>query len=521
MITSPRKSLEAVQLDVASAGLRRSLGPIQLVLIGVGCIVGAGVYVMTGTASASYAGPAVILSFFVAALACGFTALCYAELASVLPVSGASYTYAYAALGELWAWALAWMLMLEFGLAGSALAVGFSGYFLSLLRDFGILLPDAISHSTLVATQTARGGTSFAMAGSLDLPALLALAAVSAVLVRGVRQSAAINTLLVTLKIGVLLLFVLVGLPHVQSANWTPFVPASEGGFHYGWAGVLRGASVVFFAYLGFEVVATASSEARRPQRDVPIGILGALAISTLIYAAVAAVLTGLVPFRTLGVADPIALAVGAVGLPVLAVVVKAGALTGLGSVLLVNTYGQSRICFAMARDGLLPPAFRRLHPGHATPAVGTVIVAGISAVAAATLPIALLADLVSIGTAFVFCVVAIATMWLRTRHPDLERPFSVPFGGRLVGGVWIGTVPVLALILCLAMMAPVLADLALRAIGGDWIPATLLAVYIGTGILLYLRYGYRHSAVRRQISPAPAGLRPADSRAGTEGYIE
>lgn len=498
MIGSPRKSLEAVRVDVASAGLRRSLGPIQLVLIGVGCIVGAGVYVMTGTAAASYAGPAVILSFFIAALACGFTALCYAELASVLPVSGASYTYAYAALGELWAWALAWMLMLEFGLAGSALAAGFSGYLQSLLSDFGIVLPDALRHSTLVASRIAGGATHFTVGASLDLPALLALAAVSAVLIRGVRQSATINTLLVTLKIGILLLFVVIGLPHIRPEHWAPFVPPSEGGFRYGWPGVLRGASVVFFAYLGFEVVATASSEARRPQRDVPIGILGALGVSTVIYAAVAAVLTGLVPFRTLGVADPIALAVQAVGLPVLAVIVKAGALTGLGSVLLVNTYGQSRICFAMARDGLLPPAFQRLHPRHATPAMGTVIVAGISAIAAATLPIALLADLVSIGTAFVFCVVAIATMWLRTSHPGLPRPFRVPLGGRVIGGVWIGTVPVLALLLCLGMMAPVLIDLIGRAIGGDWIPAALLAVYIAIGVEIYARYGYRHSVLRR-----------------------
>jgi APA family basic amino acid/polyamine antiporter len=497
-----RKSLDAVRVDVASAGLRRTLGPIQLTLIGVGCIVGAGVYVMTGTAAATYAGPAVIVSFVLAALACGFTALCYAELASVLPVSGASYTYAYAALGETWAWALAWMLMLEFGLAGSALAVGFSGYLQSLLGDFGIGLPAAISHATLAATAiTGARGTHFTARASLDLPALLALAAVSAVLVRGVQTSAALNTLLVTVKIGILLLFVVVGLPHVDPAHWTPFVPPSEGGFRYGGAGVLRGASVVFFAYLGFEVVATAASEARRPQRDVPIGILGALAISTAIYAAVAAVLTGLVPFRALGVADPIALAVQAVGLPVLAVIVKAGALTGLGSVLLVNTYGQSRICFAMSRDGLLPPAFSRLHVRHATPATGTVIVAAISAVAAATLPISLLADLVSIGTAFVFCVVAAATMWLRSRHPALPRPFRVPLGGWHVGGVWLGIVPVLAILLCLLMMAPVLLDLAGRALAGDWLPASLLVAYIVVGVLIYARYGYRHSLLRRGSS--------------------
>ena len=498
-MTAPRKSLDAVRVDVASAGLRRALGPIQLTLIGVGCIVGAGVYVMTGTAAASYAGPAVIVSFVLAALACGFTALCYAELASVLPVSGASYTYAYAALGELWAWALAWMLMLEFGLAGSALAVGFSGYLQSLLGDSGIVLPAALSHATLAATALpAGGGTHFTARASLDLPALLALAGVTAVLVRGVQTSAALNTLLVAVKIGILLLFVVVGLPHVDPAHWTPFVPPSEGGFRFGTAGVLRGASVVFFAYLGFEVVATASSEARRPQRDVPIGILGALAVSTIIYAAVAAVLTGLVPFRTLGVADPIALAVQAVGLPVLAVIVKAGALTGLGSVLLVNTYGQSRICFAMARDGLLPPAFARLHARHATPAAGTLIVAAISAVAAATMPISLLADLVSIGTAFVFCVVAAATMWLRARHPDLPRPFRVPLGGWQVGGLWLGVVPVLAILLCLTMMAPVLLDLVIRAAAGDWVPAGLLAVYVAIGVVVYARYGFRHSLLRR-----------------------
>jgi basic amino acid/polyamine antiporter, APA family len=497
---SPRKSLESVRVEAASAGLVRALGPVQLVLIGVGCVIGAGVYVMTGTAAANYAGPAVILSFVIAAFACGFTALCYAELSSVLPVSGASYTYAYAALGEVWAWALAWMLMLEFGLAGSALAVGFSGYLGSLLGDFGLHLPDTMAHSTLVATSTGPD-TRFAISRSINLPALLALAVVALVLVRGVRQSAAINSLLVTCKIGILILFVLVGLPHVDPHHWTPFVPASEGGFRYGPAGVLRGASVVFFAYLGFEAVATAASEARRPQRDVPIGILGALVVSTLVYAAVAAVLTGLVPYQKLGVADPIALAVSAVGRPLLSVIVKVGALTGLASVLLVNTYGQSRICFAMSKDGLLPPLFARIHPRFATPAAGTLVLAGISGTAAAVLPITLLADLVSIGTAFVFCVVAISTMWLRNARPDLPRPFRVPFGGITVSGTWIGTVPVLAVCLCLAMMAPVLIDIGGRAIGGDWIPAAILGLYVCIGALVYLLYGIRHSVARRAVA--------------------
>ncbi|GAA4773009.1 amino acid permease [Stakelama sediminis] len=488
-----RKPLEAVRLDAETAGMHRTLGPVQLMLIGIGCIVGAGVYVMTGTAAAEYAGPAVILSFVIAGLACGFTALCYAELSSVLPVSGASYTYAYAALGEVTAWALAWMLMLEFGLASAALAVGFSGYLNSLLGDFAVHIPPAILQSTLVA-QTGPQGTRFVFSPSLNLIALASLAVVALILIRGIRHSAAVNTLLVIVKVGVLLGFVVVGFGHVDTHNWTPFIPQSEGRFRYGVAGIFRAASILFFAYLGFEAVATAAAEARHPQRDIPIGILGALAASTLLYVAVGLTMTGLVPFRALGVPDPIAVAVEAVGAPVLSIIIKGGALTGLASVLLVNTYGHSRICFAMATDGMLPDAFRTLHPRFATPATGTIIIAAIAGIAAALLPITLLADLVSIGTAFVFSVVAISTMWLRTAHPDLTRPFRVPLGGIWVRGVWIGTVPVLALLFCLTMMGPVLIDIAGKAIGGDWIPAAILGGYILCGALLYAGYGYRHS---------------------------
>jgi APA family basic amino acid/polyamine antiporter len=492
-----RKPLAAVRLDAETAGLRRTLGPIQLMLIGIGCIIGAGVYVMTGTAAANYAGPAVVVSFAIAGLACGFTGLCYAELSSVLPVSGASYTYAYAALGEVFAWALAWMLMLEFGLASAALAVGFSGYLNSLLADFAIHIPTAMLQSTLVA-QAGQGGIHFVLSPSLNLVALASLMAVALILARGIRQSAAVNTVLVVVKVSVLVGFVAVGIGHVDTHNWTPFIPPSEGGFRYGVPGIFRAASTLFFAYLGFEAVATAASEARKPQRDVPIGILGALAVSTVLYGSVALIMTGLVPFRSLGVPDPIAVAVEAVGAPVLSIIIKAGALTGLASVLLVNTYGHSRICFAMATDGMLPVAFRRLHPRFATPAAGTLIVAGISGVAAALLPITLLADLVSIGTAFVFSIVAISTMWLRTAHPDLPRPFRVPLGGVWIRGAWIGTVPVLALIFCLTMMGPVLIDIVGKAIDGEWIPAAILGGYILCGILLYASYGYRHSRLAR-----------------------
>ncbi|QNA86288.1 amino acid permease [Sphingomonas sp. So64.6b] len=493
-----RKSLDAVRTEANATGMRRTLGPIQLVLIGIGCIIGAGVYVMTGTAAANYAGPAVVISFAIAGLACAFTGLCYAELSSVLPVSGASYTYAYAALGEGVAWALAWMLMLEFGLAGSALAVGFAGYLGSLLGDFGVHLPAVLTSSTIRGEIT-PAGMHFTFAPTINLVAPAALAIATAVLIRGISHSAAVNTFLVTVKIAVLAGFVLVGSRHVDVANWTPFIPPSEGGFRYGVPGIFRAASILFFAYLGFEAVATAASEARKPQRDIPIGILGALLVSTIIYGAVALVLTGLVPFRSLNVADPIAVAVGAIGMPVAAIVIKVGALTGLGSVLLVNTYGQSRILHAVAVDGLLPPAYARIHPRFSTPANGTILVAAISAVAAALLPISLLADLVSLGTACVFTTVAVCVMWLRTSEPALPRPFSVPLGGIRVRGVWIGVVPVLAILFCLVMMGPVLADIIGKAIGGEWIPATILLVYLSVGGLIYLGYGRHHSKVRRQ----------------------
>lgn len=493
-----RKPMELAGKDADGGGMNRTLGPWQLVMIGIGCIVGAGVYVMTGAAAAHYAGPAVILSFLIAALACGFICLCYAELASVLPLSGASYAYAYTVLGEVFAWGLGWMLMLEFGLAGAALAVGFSGYLSSLLADFGLVLPAFLSTSWLRA-QAGEGGIVLVAGGGVNLVAVAALAAVAWVLVRGIRQSAAVNTVLVVVKVGVLIGFVMVGAGKVDSANWLPFIPENEGGFRYGVPGIFRAASILFFAYLGFEAVATAAAEARRPQRDIPLGILGALVASSVLYGAVALVMTGLVPFTALDAPDPIAVAVGAVGMPVMAVIIKTGALTGLASVLLVNTYAQSRVCHAMSSDGLLPPRFSSLHPRFRTPDFATLVVAGISAVAAALLPITLLADLVSLGTICVFSTVAIAVMKLRTTHPELPRPFRVPLGGIRVRGVWIGTVPVLALAACIMMAGPVLDDVVTRAIHGEWTPALILLVYIAIGVVLYLFYGHRRARIRTQ----------------------
>lgn len=497
-----RKPFDEVRADIDRHGLHRKLGPWHLVMLGIGCIVGAGVFIMTGTAAANYAGPGVVLSFGLAGLACAFTGLCYAELASTLPVSGSSYTYSYATLGEGAAWGLGWLLMLEYGLAGAALAAGVSGYLSSLLADLGIVVP-AVVNTPLVQSVMTDAGLTFRVGSGVNLLAALCLLAFAWVLVRGISQSATVNLVMVVIKVSVLLLFVIVGAQFVDTANWTPLVPPNEGDFRYGLQGVLRAASILFFAYLGFETVSTAALEARDPQRHMPIGILGSLAICTVLYIAVALVLTGLVPYRMLGVPDPIALAIDHIGMPGMALLIKFGAVIGLCSVLMVNTYGHSRICFAMSRDGLLPPLFAQVHARFRTPHKGTLAVAGISAVAAMLLPISILGDLVSLGVALAFSVVAISTMWLRTKHPELERPFRVPLGGVRVRGVWIGTVPICALVLCLGMAGPVLYDIVAKATHGDTIPAVILTLYLLAGVWIYARYGYRHSRIGARLVAA------------------
>lgn len=481
------KSIEALQADATSHGLRRTLGPLQLVLLGIGCILGAGIYVLPGTAAANFAGPAVMISFVLAGTACALTALCYAELSSTMPVSGSSYSYCYAALGEVFAWSLGWILMLEYTLASSTLAVGFSSYLTSLLRDFGIVVPAFLATPYI-------GGSGF----SMNFIAVLAIAAVTVVLCAGVRQSAGANAFLVVVKVAVLAVVISVGVGAIDPANWKPFIPPHEGEFAFGWPGIVRAASILFFAYLGFETVSTAAAESRNPQRDLPIGILGALFVCTALYLAVAAVLTGVVPYRELGVADPVALAVDRMGRPSVAIFVKVGALMGLSSVLLVNAYGQSRITFQMARDGMLPALFSRVHERFRTPYRGIILLGAVSAVCAAFFPIAMLADLVSLGAGLAFATVCFCTMWLRSRRPDLPRPFRVPLGGIRIGRAWIGWIPALALVLCLAMITPVLIDIGLQAASGRPLLAVFLALYLVTGAALYAGYGRRNSTLAR-----------------------
>lgn len=490
-----RKSVQQVQREAGSQPFKRVLGPIDLVLLGVACIIGAGVFVLTGNAAASFAGPAVVLSFVLAGLACAFTGLCYAELASTLPVTGSAYTYSYATLGEVFAWITGWLMVLELGIAVALVAVGFSGYVNSLLRDFGIFVPVELV-TPYVSSLMTSDGLMFTAGHGFNLIAVIGVLIITALLVIGVSESIKVNRVIVLVKVVVLVVFAIIGSRHIDLDNWTPFIPPSEGGFAFGWPGVLRAASVIFFAYVGFETVCTAAAEAKNPQRDLPIGILGSLVVCTIIYISVAAVLTGVVPFRQLGIPDPLAVAVNLMQLPWLALVVKIGAIAGLFSVMLAATYGQTRVFYAMSRDGLLPPLFSRVHERWRTPHIGTIVLGLAIALVAGLLPITILSDLVTLGTAMAFGIVCLSVIWLRNTQPDLPRPFKVPLGGVRVNGVWIGVAPACGILFCILMVVPLLLDIFGKAAAGDVIPALLLGGYMSLGTAIYFLYGIRHSKV-------------------------
>jgi len=535
--------------EFESGELKRTLGAFNLVTLGIGCIIGAGIFVLTGHAAATMAGPAVMYAFVISGLACAFAGLCYAELASTMPVSGSAYSYSYVTLGEVFAWTMGWLLLLEYGIAASTVAAGWTGYVVSLAKDFGIFIPDMVSHSTMQyivpdpANPAAHGALQ--TTGAVNIVGALGILAVTSLLVIGIRESARVNNVIVVVKVTVLLAFVAIGVNYIDPANWHPFIPKNEGSFHYGWPGILRAASYVFFAYVGFEAVSTAAGEAKRPQRDLPIGILGSLVICTIIYMAVAAVMTGVVPFRLLNVPDPIAVAVDRMNphwaliswpltatgrLNVFSFIIKIGAFTGLSSVMLVLSYAQTRVFYQMAKDGLLMPVFGRVNQRFKTPAAGTVLLGCIIAVAAAVLPLDVMGNLVSLGTALAFAIVCITVIYMRRAHPDIPRPFRVPFYP------W---TPILGVFFCVVlMMGPILLDISGAAMGKDLIgqlfgalsplppgapvpsydapkdPIALyiLVTYVVIGALLYIGYGYRHSLLRRGLSirgHEPAPLEP------------
>ena len=448
----------------------------NLTALGIGSIIGTGIFVLTGTAASQNAGPALVVSMIISAVGCAFAGLCYAEFAAMVPVAGSAYTYAYATVGEIFAWIIGWDLILEYALSASTVAVGWSGYFVSLARDLGIAIPPALTAPRGTIVTLADGSV---VHGVFNLPAAFVVLLVSALLVIGIRQSAGTNTALVLIKTLVLIFFIVLGASYIHRENLTPFIPPNEGSFGaFGWSGVLRGAGVMFFAYIGFDAVSTAAQEAKQPQRDMPIGILGSLAICTVIYIAVAIVLLGIVNYRRLNVADPLAVGIDATGLKWFSPVIKVSALFGLFSTMLVQLLAQTRIFYSMSRDGLLPTLFGVIHPRFRTPYLSTILTGAIIAFAAGLLPIGLLGQLVSIGTLLAFVLVCIGVVMLRRTAPDLERPFRTPF---------VPTVPILGAVICLAQMLGLPVQ--------TWIR---LLIWLVTGLVIYFAYSRRRAyAVR------------------------
>ena len=450
------------------SGLRRTLGTASLVSLGIGAIIGAGLFSLTGIAAAENAGPAVTLSFLLAAIGCAFAGVCYSELAGMVPSAGSAYSYAYAALGALPAWIIGWDLILEYSVAGGVVAVSWSSYLQSVLHDMGLDLPHWLSASPT------EGGVA-------NIPAACVIVLLSLLLIRGVSESALVNSIIVVVKVSIVLTVIGVGAFYVNPANWHPFIPPNQGGFgHFGISGVLRGAGIVFFAYLGFDAVSTTAGEAKNPQRSMPIGILGSLAICTVLYIAFALVLTGIVPYHDMkGNAAPIALAIDKTPFHWLQIVVKLGILGGFTSVLLVNLLGQSRIVFAMAEDGMVPSLLGRLHPEHKTPWVANLVFMLATTALAAFVPIEALAKLVSVGTLFAFAIVCGAVLVLRWREPGRKRPFRVP---------WSPVVPSLGIASCVLLMLSL-----------PWQTWIRLVLWWVLGLLIYFTYSRKRATRIRE----------------------
>jgi len=493
-----RKSVAQIQEETRTSELKRSLGPWNLVFLGIGCIIGAGIFVRTGNAAALHAGPAVLISYAIAGVICAFAGLCYAELASTLPVSGSAYTYSYATIGEFAAWVMGALLLLEYGLAASVVAVGWSGYMVSLLGDLGLHIPATLTGP--VGHHLQKDGVDVLVNGApvvfvFNLPAFLVCAALAVLLCVGVSESAKFNNAIVAIKVTVLVAFILVGgfiilknLP-TYTPNWHPFIPEPTGkDGEFGWSGIIRAASIVFFAYIGFEAVSTAGQEAKDPGKDMPFGIIGSLVACTVIYILVSIVMTLIVPYTSLNVPDPVAVAVDAFGPQWgwFAKTIKIGAIVGLTSVILVLMYGQTRIFYTMARDGLLPKVFATVHPKFRTPWINTVLVGLIVAIAAGVFDINSLGDMTSVGTLAAFAVVCLSVIWLRRTHPEIPRGYRVPL---------YPIVPALGIASCLWLITSV----------PNYV-LVIFAWYTAAMIVLYFVYGMHNSELAKGHQVAATG---------------
>jgi APA family basic amino acid/polyamine antiporter len=483
------KSIEQIKAEAATGGehsLKRVLGPINLVTLGIGAIIGTGIFVLTGQAAAQYTGPAIVLSMVLAGVASALAGLCYSEFAATVPIAGSAYTYGYATLGEFFAWVIGWDLILEYALGAATVAVGWSGHLTSFLHDFlKINIPPSLAAAPCTLISTA-GCSPEAV---INLPAVAITVAVTVLIVIGIKESANVNTAIVIVKVAVVLIVIVGGVAYVNPANWRPFIPENAGHFgEYGWSGVLRGAGVIFFAYIGFDAVSVAAQEARNPQKDMPIGILGSLVICTILYILVSGVMVGLVPYRQmLGQAAPMVIAIraaeaasgGSALLRMMTMLVEVGAIAGLSSVMVVMMMAQPRIFYSMANDGLLPPFAKRIHPRFRTPHITSIITGVAVALAAGFTPIGALGELVSIGTLLAFVIVSIGVIFLRYQRPELHRPFRTP---------GVPFIPALSALVSLLLMAGLPRDTWLR-----------LVIWMAIGFVIYFAYGYSHSEVRRR----------------------
>ncbi|TFW30033.1 amino acid permease [Massilia arenosa] len=461
----------SVAASRAPGGLKKVLGPVDLVLMGIGAVIGTGIFVLTGTGAVT-AGPALTLSFIIAGLCCGFAGLCYAEFASTVPLAGSIYTYSYVTLGEIVAWMIGWDLVLEYGLATSAVSVGWSGYFQSLIAGFGLKLPVAL---------TAAPGALPGVTTWFNLPALCIMLVLTTMLSLGLRESARVNNAMVVIKVLVVLLFIAVGARHVQPANWHPFMP-------FGWSGTLSAAALMFFAFIGFDSVTSAAEECKRPERDLPIGLIGTLGGCTILYVIVTLIMTGIVPYpKFLGVDHPVSLALQYAKENWIAGFIDLGAILGITTVILVMSYGQTRIIFAMSRDGLLPARLAAVNPRFGTPFFATWLVGIVFGLLAALVPLGVLGELVNMGTLAAFCLVSVAVLVLRKKRPDLHRAFRCP---------GVPYVPILAILFCATLMAFLSRT--------TWIA---FLAWLAIGLVVYFTYARKHSLLNQQAAAKPRGI--------------
>ena len=453
------------QSDDAEHGLKRTLGPVSITLLGIGAIVGTGIFVLTGVAAAKYAGPGLILSFIVAGIVSGLAAICYAEFASTVPISGSAYTYSYATLGELIAWIIGWDLILEYAVGAAAVAIGWSGYLVDLLKGaFGITLPKALTASPFSG-------------GIINLPAFIIIILITGLLILGTSESAKVNNVIVVIKLAVIVFFLVVGFGHIQTSNWSPFLP-------FGAGGIFRGASIIFFAYIGFDQISTSAEETRNPARDLPIGIFVSLLVCTVLYILVTAVLTGVVSYTNLNVASPVSHSLILLGLNAAGSIISVGAICGLTTVLIVLLFGQSRIFFSMSRDGLLPRFFSRVHPRFRTPYLSSLLVGIVVALVAALTPIDVVAELTNIGTLAAFVLVSAAVLVLRRTQPNLRRGFRTP---------WVPVIPILSVIASFVLIVSL-----------PLITIVRFAVWLVIGLIIYFLYSQRRSHLQQPPSKIP-----------------